>query len=93
MVILDENGIIRDVKVVHFPEVNSPGFSKWKAKDSRVKALSQLLDYAYYHGVRVVFFEDLERIKRRNGKAASSGEETGRRQILLRRSYWNTGLL
>lgn len=25
-----------------------------------------------YHGVRVVFFEDLERIKRRNEKAASS---------------------
>ena len=71
MVILDENGSIRDVKVVHFPEVNSPSFSKWKAKDSRVKALSQLLDYAY-HGVRVVFFEDLERIKRRNEKAASS---------------------
>jgi len=28
MAILDENGIIRDVRVEHFPEVNSPGFRR-----------------------------------------------------------------
>ncbi|WP_231963855.1 hypothetical protein [Thermococcus chitonophagus] len=28
MVILDEAGIIRDVRVEHFPEVNSPGFRR-----------------------------------------------------------------
>lgn len=72
MVILDERGIIRDVRVEHFPEVNSPGFSKRRARDLRLKALAHLLDYAFYHGVGVVFFEDLERIKRKNGKATNS---------------------
>lgn len=72
MVILDEDGVIRDVRVEHFPEVNSPGFSKRKARDLRLKALARLLDYAYHHGVGVVFFEDLGRIKRRNGKATAS---------------------
>lgn len=72
MVILDEDGIIRDVRIEHFPEVNSSGFSKKKARDLRVKALARLLDYAFYHGVGVVFFEDLERIKRRNGKVTAS---------------------
>lgn len=71
MIILDEDGIIRDVKVEHFPRVNSPGFPKGKARDLRLKALSQLLDYAYYHGVGTVFFEDLERIKRKNGKTVN----------------------
>ncbi|WP_223211933.1 transposase [Thermococcus henrietii] len=72
MVILDERGIIRDVKVEHFPGVNSPGFSNRRARDLRLKALARLLDYAFYHGVRVVFFEDLGRIKRKNGKATTS---------------------
>lgn len=72
MVVLDENSIIRDVKVEHFPEVNSPGFSRKKAKDLRLKALACLLDYAYHHGVKVVFFEDLGIIKRRNGRVTTS---------------------
>ncbi|WP_240703235.1 transposase [Thermococcus indicus] len=72
MVILDGDGIIRDVRVKHFPEVNSPGFPRKKARDLRLNALARLLDYVFYHGVRVVFFEDLGRIKRKNGKATSS---------------------
>jgi len=65
MVIVDWNGRIRDVKVKHFPEVISHGFPKSKAKDIRLKALSELLDYAYYHGVGIILFEDLNRIKKR----------------------------
>lgn len=79
MVILDESGTIRDVKVEHFPEVNSPGFSKRNARDLRLKALARLLDYAFYHGVGVVFFEDLGRIKRKNGKATNSKKGIERR--------------
>ena len=73
MVIVDEFGSIREVKNIHFHEVVSPGFSKNKAKDLRLKALSKLLDYAYYHNVGVVFFEDLDLIKRnkKNGKLKS----------------------
>ena len=66
MVIVDRNGEIRDVKVKHFPEVTSHGFPKNKAKDIRLKALAELLDYAYFHNVGIVLFEDLERMKRRS---------------------------
>ncbi|NJE09003.1 transposase [Thermococcus sp. M39] len=72
MVILDGNGIIRDVKIGHFPGANSPGFPKKNARDLRLKTLARLLDYARHHGVGVVFFEDLERIKQRNGKTSKS---------------------
>lgn len=65
MVIVDREGKIRDVKVKHFPEVTSHGFPKNKAKDIRLKALAELLDYAYYHNVGIVLFEDLDRIKKK----------------------------
>lgn len=65
MVILDELGVIRDVKTEWFPEVTSPGFPRNKANVLRLQALARLLEYAYHHGVGVVVFEDLERIKKR----------------------------
>ena len=65
MVIVDREGKIRDVKVKHFPEVTSHGSPKNKAKYIRLKALAELLDYAYYHNVGIVLFKDLDRIKRR----------------------------
>ncbi len=65
MIIVDWKGKIRDVKSKHFPEVTSHGFLKSKAKDVRLKALAELLDYAYYHSVGIVLFENLDRIKKR----------------------------
>ena len=65
MVIVDRRGIIRDVKVKHFPEVTSHGFPKDKAKNLRLNALAELLNYAYHHGVGIILFEDLELIKSR----------------------------
>ena len=65
MVIVDREGKIRDVKVKHFPEVTSHGFPRNKAKDIRLKTLAELLDYAYYHNVGIVLFEDLDKIKKR----------------------------
>jgi len=65
MVIADRQGIIRDVKTERFPEVVSHGFSRNKANAVRLQALAKLLDYAYHHGVSVVVFEDLEKIKKR----------------------------
>ena len=65
MVIVDKLGIIRDVKTEWFSEVTSHGFPKDKANTIRLQALSRLLDYAYHHGVSVVLFEDLNRIKNR----------------------------
>jgi len=65
MVIADSQGIIRDVKTGWFPEVVSHGFSRSKANALRLQALTKLLSYAYHHGVGIVLFEDLDRIKKR----------------------------
>jgi len=51
MVIVDREGNILDIKNKHFHEVTSPGFSKKKAEDIRRKALAELVEYAYRHGV------------------------------------------
>jgi IS605 OrfB family transposase len=79
MVIVDKDGNIRDVKVKHFPEVTSHGFPRNKAKDIRLKALAELLDYAYYHNVGIVLFEDLDRIKRRKGKEIKLSKKANRK--------------
>ncbi len=65
MVIVDIQGIIRDTKTEWFPEATSHGFSKNKAHTMRLQALARLLNYAYRHGVGIVLFEDLARIKKR----------------------------
>jgi len=81
MIIVDREEKIRDVKVKHFPEVTSHGFPRNKAKDIRLKALAELLDYAYYHDVGVVLFEDLERIKRRKGRTTKTKSKKANRKI------------
>lgn len=93
MIILDGNGLIRDVRVEHFPEVNSPGFSGVKARSLRLKALSRLLDYAYHHGVGVVFFEDLERVKRRNGKVSWSRKVNRKASKFAKRELLEHGVI
>ena len=65
MVIIDKLGIMRDVKTEWFPEVTSHGFPRNKANTMRLQALAKLLNYAYNHGVGIVLFEDLEKIKKR----------------------------
>ena len=65
MVIVDNQGIIRDIRTEWFPEVTSHGYPRNKAHTTRLQALAKLLDYAYHHGVGIVLFEDLERIKKR----------------------------
>ena len=65
MVIVDRQGIIRDTKTEWFPEVTSHGFLSNKAHSIRLQTLAKLLNYAYYHGVSTVLFEDLDRIKKR----------------------------
>jgi len=65
MVIVDRLGVVRDVRTEWFSEVTSYGFSRNKAWVLRLRALARLLDYAFCHGVGVVVFEDLGRIKRR----------------------------
>ena len=86
MIMVDRNGKIRDVKTRHFPEVTSHGFLRNKAKDIRLKALAELLNYAYYHNVGIVLFEDLDRIKKRqftnNPKANRKISKFAKRELL-----------
>jgi len=66
MVIVNKKGEILDVRNEHFPEVTSHGFSKEKARDLRLKALSKLVDYAYHHGVVHYVVEELSRPKKKS---------------------------
>ena len=63
MVIIDENGEIRDINNIHFPEVISHGFSRKKARTVRQEALSKLVKYAREHGVKYFIIEKLEKPK------------------------------
>jgi len=73
MVIVDDKGIIRDVKTVWYPEVNSPGYPAKRAWTVRLQKLGKLLDYAYNHHTGTILFEDLNKIKRRNGRKTNNG--------------------
>ena len=79
MVIIDREGIIRDFKTEWFGEVNSPGYSGKRAMTVRLQALGRLLRYAYHHGVSIVLFEDLERIKRNNKKKHHNSKTANRK--------------
>ncbi len=65
MVIIDRYGRIRETKTEWFSEVTSHGYPRGKARARRLKALSKLLKYAYYHDVGAVVFENLSAIKKR----------------------------
>ncbi|MDI6886964.1 MAG: IS200/IS605 family accessory protein TnpB-related protein, partial [archaeon] len=60
----------------HFPEVNSPGYPAKKAKDTRLKALSELIEYAAAQDVKTFVFEKL---KMKGRKDISS--KTGNRKL------------
>jgi len=74
--LLKSNGLLIETRNKHFPEVNSPGYSENKAKDTRLKALSELVEYATTHGVKTFVFEKL---KMKGAKSISS--KTGNRKM------------
>ena len=76
MTLVRNNGLLIEARNHHFPEVNSPGFSENKAKDTRLKALSELIEYAVAHGVKTFVFEKL---KMKGAKNISS--KTGNRKM------------
>jgi len=72
MVIIDENGEIRDIKNTHFLEVTSHGFPREKAETIRREALAKLVKYAKEHGVKYFIVEKLEKPKTKmRNKAAN----------------------
>lgn len=76
MTLLKGNGLLIEARNHHFPEVNSPGFGENKAKDTRLKALSELIKYATAHNVKTFVFE---RLKMKGAKNISS--KTGNRKM------------
>jgi len=93
MIIVDQQGIIRDIKTEWISEVTCPGFPKNKAWALRLNALSRLLKYAYYHGVSIVLFEDLYKIRRKYGR--KTGNKNANRKItgFPKRKLLNYGIL
>lgn len=73
--LLRRNGQLIEVRNHHFPEVNSPGYPNEKARDTRLKALAELIDYAVAHGVKTFVFE---RVGKKNKK--DTGSKTGNRK-------------
>lgn len=86
MVIVDRHGRIRDIKTEHFPEVTSHGYPRNRARTRRLEALSNLLKYAYHHGVGIVVFENLFVIKKRrftrNRKANRKRSRFAKKELL-----------
>ena len=70
--LLKSNGLLIETRNKHFPEVNSPGYSENKAKDTRLKALSELIEYATSHGVKTFVFEKLK-MKGKNSISSKTG--------------------
>jgi len=70
MVIIDQRGVIRDIRNEHFPEVTSHGFPKGKAVTARREAIAKLVKYARNHGVRYYVIERLSKPKPRGSKTA-----------------------
>ncbi|MDI6810892.1 MAG: IS200/IS605 family accessory protein TnpB-related protein, partial [archaeon] len=70
------NGLLIETRYHHFPEVNSPGYPAKKAKDTRLKALSELIEYAAAQDVKTFVFEKL---KMKGRKDISS--KTGNRKL------------
>jgi len=75
MVIIDCDGIIRDLKSEHFPEITSHGFPREMARTIRREAVARLVKYARNHGVRYFVIENLSKPK-------PKGSKTARRKIL-----------
>ncbi|OYT52048.1 MAG: hypothetical protein B6U76_10295 [Desulfurococcales archaeon ex4484_217_2] len=70
MVIIDQKGIIRDIKNEHFPEVTSHGFPRNKAKATRRESVAKLVKYAREHGVKYYVIEDLSKPKPKGTRTA-----------------------
>ena len=70
MVIIDQNGIIKDIKNEYFPETISHGFLREKAKTIRRKAVANPVKYAGNHGVRYYVIEKLSKPKTKGSKTA-----------------------
>ena len=85
MVIIDQDGKIRDIKNVHFPEVVN--YPRAKAKVIRQEAVCKLVKYAVTHNVRFFVIEELKKPSKIKGKVRrwSIREYTQQIEILVKK--------
>jgi IS605 OrfB family transposase len=60
MTLLNPKGLLIEARNHHFPEINSAGYPEERAKNTRLKSLAELIDYATEQGVRIFVFEKLK---------------------------------
>lgn len=70
MVIIDQRGVIRDIKNEYFSEITSHGFPRDTAKTIRREAIAKLVKYAREHGVKYFVIEKLSKPKSKGSKKA-----------------------
>jgi hypothetical protein len=58
LAIVDEGGDLRDYKTFWFSEASKKGFPKHSAWGIIGMRIHEMLDYAYHHGVRILFLEN-----------------------------------
>ena len=58
--IVNKYGRLRDAKTFWFKDVSRKGYSKRKARILIGMAVHEMLKYAYHHGVKTLFLENLE---------------------------------
>jgi len=93
MVIVDKHGVIRDTKTEWYPEVNRPGYRAKRAWTLRLQKLGKLLSYAFYNDVGTVLFEDLDMIKRRNGRKTNNRNANRKINAFPKRKLLEHGII
>ena len=71
MVIINGAGSIIDIQNEHFHDLIQHGYSKNKAREIRLSALSKLIDYGVSHNVKYFIFEKITNVKPNKNKKAN----------------------
>jgi len=74
LAIIDEDGELIDHETFWFSEVTARGFPKHKAWSIIGMRVHEMLNYAYHHGVRILFLENPEVLGRLRLMWAKSGD-------------------
>ena len=86
LVVIDRYGRLRDVKTFWFKDASRKGYPRRKARVIIGMAIHEMLRYAYHHGVKVLFLENLDVL----GKLRLLWIRNGRR---LHRNYnWKVSI-
>ncbi|MFP3258484.1 MAG: hypothetical protein RXQ57_03460, partial [Caldivirga sp.] len=89
LAIIDEDGELIDYKTFWFSEASRKGYSGRRAWSIIGMRIHELLDYAYHHGVRILFLENpgvLGRLRLMWIKSGDRGHENYNHKVMVFRS-------